>query len=123
MSALLAAAVLWWLLRPFRVAVEGWSMAPTLQPGDFLVAVRAKRPRPGSLVVVEHPGRAGFELVKRLDLVLGIERGRPDGYWVVGDASDTSTDSRTFGPVLGSAIKGVVVGRYWPPSRVALLLG
>ena len=122
MFALVGAAVLWWLLRPFRVAVEGWSMAPTLQPGDFLVAVRAKRPRPGSFLVVEHPGRPGFELVKRLDLVLGAEGARPDGYWVVGDASDRSTDSRTFGPVPGSAIRGVVVARYWPPSRVAWLL-
>ena len=39
--------------RPSRVAIEGPSMAPTLFPGDWVV-------------VVEHPGRPAYEIIKRL---------------------------------------------------------
>jgi len=122
-SALAAAAVLWFLIRPFRVAVEGRSMAPALQPGDFLIASATKRPVRGSLVVLDHPGRPGFELVKRVERVPGEERLGPDQFWVAGDAPLASSDSRSFGPVPKSAIAGVVVARYWPPARAAWLLG
>jgi nickel-type superoxide dismutase maturation protease len=128
-SAFLAAIAgglgMWWWRRrkPFRVAVEGTSMAPTLQPGDFLVAIRPNRLSLGSLVVAEHPQRPGFDMVKRLVAGAGeIVEGRTlgsDEWWVVGDAPTTSTDSRTFGPIEGAAIRGEVVARYWPPSRAA----
>jgi signal peptidase I len=56
--------VWWWRRRrPFGVSVEGASMLPTLAHGDFLVAVSMARPRRGSLVVVEHPERPGYEMV------------------------------------------------------------
>ncbi|MFN2590050.1 MAG: nickel-type superoxide dismutase maturation protease [Actinomycetota bacterium] len=117
-----AVALSWWRWRPFRVAVEGRSMAPELAPGDYLVAVRPIRPRRGHLVVVEHPERPGFEMVKRLagvpgDVVGGRRLGR-DELWVIGDAASASTDSRSFGPVGRGAIRGVVRLRYWPPERL-----
>jgi nickel-type superoxide dismutase maturation protease len=117
-----AAMLVWWRWRPFRVEVEGESMAPTLEPGDYLVAVRPRRVRRGSLVVVEHPQRAGYEMVKRVaalpgerveDRILGT-----DEYWVIGDKEDGSTDSRTFGAVPAGAIRGRVVLRYWPTPRL-----
>ena len=43
----LAIGLVLWRLRPFRVAVEGWSMAPGILPGDFLVATTVGRVRPG----------------------------------------------------------------------------
>ncbi len=96
-------------------------MTPTLWPGDFLVAVARRNPRGGSLVVVEHPDRAGVEMIKR---VAGVPGDRVDGrplppgrYWVLGDHPGRSTDSRTFGPVDRSAILGVLTLRYWPLSR------
>jgi signal peptidase I len=129
--AVSAALGAWVAFRPFRVAVEGESMAPGLQPGDWVVAVRPRRVRRGDIVVVEDPRTPGFELVKRVvalpgdwlevadhheqgdaaGLVLG-----PDEYWVLGDAPERSTDSRTFGPVSRTAIRGVVRLRYWPPG-------
>jgi nickel-type superoxide dismutase maturation protease len=121
--AVAAGAVWWWRRRPFRVAVEGASMAPTLRAGDFLLAVRPpRRPvRRGALVVVEHPSRPGFEIVKRVEAVGGALRaGRtilPGEVWVVGDAAEASTDSRSFGPVPEAAIRGVARWRYWPPMR------
>src|SRR6266508_4095241 len=112
------AMLVWWRWRPFRVEVEGESMAPTLEPGDYLVAARSRRFRRGSLVVVEHPDRPGYEMVKRVvatpgerveDRILGT-----DEYWVIGDNEDRSTDSRTFGPVPSDSIKGRVLIRYGP---------
>jgi signal peptidase I len=109
-------------LRPFRVLVEGESMAPTLRDGDQLVAVAARRIRVGDVVVVRPPAR-GFEMVKRVagvpgDRVEGRTLG-PDEYLVVGDNAAASTDGRTFGPVGADAIAGIVLLRYLPrPGRV-----
>jgi len=100
-------------------------MEPTLRPGDFLLAVRDGLVERRALVVVEHPERPDFEMVKRVGGLPGERVGDrtlgPDEYWVVGDRPDASTDSNTFGPVGRSAILGVVRLRYWPPSRFAAL--
>jgi len=115
-----------WLVRrrPFVVAVEGSSMAPTLQDGDLLVAARRGRVHKGSLVLIEHPSQPGFEMVKRVEAMAGDRSGEwflgADQYFVLGDDPSASTDSRQFGPIAGSAIRGVVRARYWPPSRVRL---
>jgi signal peptidase I len=122
LAALAGLVIGWW--RPFGAAVAGDSMAPTLRPNDLVLAARAT-PRRGSVAVLEHPVRRGFEVVKRVTGVPGDEiSGRrlgPDEYWVEGDAPGSSTDSRTFGPVVGSGLRGVVVLRYWPPSRFGLV--
>ena len=39
-------------------------------------------------------------------------------WWVVGDNSRVSEDSRRFGPVPRHRFRGRVIFRYWPPSRV-----
>jgi signal peptidase I len=48
----------------FQVAEE--SMGPALNPGDGLVTVRLRLPRRGRIVVLDHPDRPGFALVKRI---------------------------------------------------------
>jgi signal peptidase I len=119
------AAAAWAAWRPFRVEVEGTSMVPELEPGDWLVATRPGRLRPGDLVVVEHPERPGFELVKRLSTLPGGSVGAlvlgPGQYWVTGDQTGSSTDSTWFGPVGARHIRGVIRLRYWPPWRLAWL--
>ena len=50
-------------------------MVPTLLPGDWALAVSGRRARRGDVVVVEHPGRPGYEMVKRVTAVPG-ESGR-----------------------------------------------
>jgi nickel-type superoxide dismutase maturation protease len=92
------------------LAVAGGSMAPGLRDGDWILARSAARPRVGDVVVVEHPGRPGLLVVKRLAEV------RPQGYWVLGDAADASTDSRHFGAV--PEVLGRVVWRVRPWGRV-----
>lgn len=74
-----------------RYRVAGHSMTPTLQPGQEVVAVNTRPPKPGNLVVFEHPERSDFWLIKRL----ADEHG-----WVVSDNEVMSdTDSRTLGPI------------------------
>ena len=123
-SGALAYCVLRW--RPFRVEVSGGSMAPTLEPGDQALAVRAGRVRLGDVVVLEHPRRPGFELVKRVTRVPGDLA--PDGrflgdaeLWVEGDAPDGSSDSRSFGAVDRASVVARVRLVYWPPARRRLL--
>jgi signal peptidase I len=114
-----AYAALRW--RPFRVEVRGDSMLPALEPGDWAVAIE-KPIRVGDVVVVEHPDRPGFELVKRVTAMPGdvVADGRvlgPDEYWVQGDAGASSSDSRTFGPVRRADVRGTVVFVWWPSIR------
>jgi signal peptidase I len=105
-----AAVIAWWRFRPFRVEIEGDSMEPALQDGDWCMAVAA-RPgdvRRGDIVVLEHPDRPGFELVKRV-------HGAGDGeVYVIGDNVEASNDSRDFGPVPTTAVRGRLFGVYRP---------
>jgi nickel-type superoxide dismutase maturation protease len=116
------AMLLWWRWRPFRIEVEGESMTPTLEPGDWLVAIRVRQVRPGMLVVVEHPERPGYEMVKRVAAAPGDRIGDrtlgPDEYWVTGDNEEASTDSRRFGTVSSASICGQVLFRYLPTIRL-----
>jgi signal peptidase I len=130
-----------------RFAVVDTSMEPVLSPGDYLLA-RTRAPRPGEIVVFEHPGRAGFHLVKRVIAVEGetveITSGTvhvdgsvrdpagellhtaPDGAWVVPDGhcfvlSDARTATTADSRSLGCVpVEGISVARfrYWPVSRV-----
>jgi type IV secretory pathway protease TraF len=92
-------------------------MEPSLSDGEWAIALR-RRVRVGSVVVVEHPERPGFELLKRIVAAPGdsvAERRLGAGeWWVEGDATGASTDSRAFGPVPRSAIRGRVVLVYSP---------
>ena len=142
-----------------RVTVIGWSMYPTLAPGervlfDRLAYVR-HGPRRGDVVLVRGPsleGRgvdnAGRRIIKRVVGVPGDEvsigqglvlvNGSPvgdlssetdgdgaegqwnlkeDEYFLLGDAPDMSTDSRTFGPVAGRTIGAKAWMVYWPSGR------
>jgi inner membrane protease subunit 1 len=116
-------AAMWSFLRyrPARVAVRGPSMAPTLLPGDWALVVAPRTFIAGDVVVVEHPGRPGYEMVKRLmgvpgDTVVGRLLG-PDEWWVQGDHPEASTDSRHFGPVTREELKAKIVLVYWPAAR------
>lgn len=91
------------------LAVVGDSMAPTLRAGDWVLARRSSRVRVGEVVVLTDP-RSPTLLVKRVAEV------RPNGYYVLGDSPDASTDSRHFGAV--RAVFGPVVWRVRPWGRV-----
>ena len=107
--------------RPSRIEIEGASMVPTLMPGDWALVVEGHRPRRGEVFVVEHPGRPGYEIVKRIVGVPGDRVGdralASDEFWVEGDRPDASTDSRQFGPVRREHVKARVLLIYWPKER------
>ncbi len=92
------------------LAVAGRSMVPALQPGDWVLARNGGRARVGDIVVVERPDRPGLLVVKR------VARVGAEGYWVLGDFPEHSSDSREFGAV--RQIRGRVVWRVRPWGRV-----
>jgi hypothetical protein len=86
-------------------------MEPGLADGQGLIAIRSGRAAAGELRCVEQPGRSGFWLVKRVDVVHG------DGTMSVrsDNRSIATVDSDSFGPVpvKGSYKVVVRVPRRW----------
>lgn len=78
-------------------------MLPALRPGA-IVLVRGKTDdiQPGDVIVIKH---GGLEKVKRVQFVSG------NRLFVIGDNQERSTDSRSFGWLYISAVKGRVI---WP---------
>jgi len=103
-------ATLTFRLRRYEIAEE--SMAPSLRPGDRVLATRRPREvRPGNVVVFQL--RPGFDVVKR---VVAPPAGTT-GLWVLGDnPAAGSVDSRTFGPVSPDQIEARIElrSRPWP---------
>jgi nickel-type superoxide dismutase maturation protease len=99
-----------------RIVVRGWSMAPTLLPGDVVLT----RPldcrryvRVGQVVVLRDPAAADHLVIKRVRAV------RADQVYVLGDDPDHSTDSRVWGWLPATVVRRVVLVR-WPDVRSQL---
>jgi len=111
---LLVLLAIWLIARRWLdvVEVRGRSMAPTLLPGERLLAVRLRRPpRPGEVVLAPDPRHRGRELVKRVRAVT------PSGVSLRGDNPAFSTDARAFGAIPAADVGWRVVGRFWPARR------
>ncbi len=58
-----------------RVIIRGWSMYPTLAPGEYVLfdrfAYRRSDPRRGDIVLASHPSRPNMRIVKRLAALPG----------------------------------------------------
>ncbi|MDT4992458.1 MAG: hypothetical protein QOH97_2350 [Actinoplanes sp.] len=86
-------------------------MAPALRDGDALLVRRGGRVRPGQIVVARFRARPELLVVKRA--VWAVD----DGWWIAGDNSFGTDDSRAFGV---ADVIGHVILRYWPrPGRVS----
>jgi len=95
-----------------RVAVAERSMLPALRPGDWLLARRTRRIKPGQVVLAWHPERPGFLLVKR------AAWREAAGWWLASDnPAAGAVDSARFGLVPEEKIAAVVLFRYWPVGR------
>ncbi len=72
-----------------RAVIRGWSMYPTLAPGEYVLfdrfAYRRSPPRRGDIVLASHPSRPGMRIVKRVVALPG-DRVTLDGErcWVNG---------------------------------------
>lgn len=94
------------------VAVQGPSMAPTLENGDQLVVRYGAPVRRGHVVVLRHPFQQDLLVVKR-----AAER-RPGGWWVLGDNPYNETgDSTDYGPVPDELVLATAVARFRPRPR------
>jgi len=115
LSAIVVLVLSEWVVTPWVVAGE--SMRPTLRAGDRVLVDRwtygRRGPRVGEVVLLEGPSTV--PMIKRVARFPGKTR---DVVWVVGDNARDSEDSRTFGPLPVERVRGRVVCRYWPPSRV-----
>jgi nickel-type superoxide dismutase maturation protease len=102
---------------PYRVAVRGHSMEPTLRDGDWLLvdpdAYRLRKPRPGELIVAPDPRAPERVVVKRVAFVDADERLR-----VGGDHPAHASDIEAVGPLVASALIGRPWFRYWPLERL-----
>ena len=89
--------------------VDGHSMNPTMANGQpFFVnkfIYLLHQPRVNDIVQAYRPDAPTQLIVKR---VIGIPT--PYTYFLMGDNTNESTDSRDFGPVSRTLIKGKVVG-------------
>src|ERR1700728_3134834 len=111
-----------------RVEVAERSMVPALLPGDWLLAWRTHRVRPGQVVLAWHPQRPGFLLVKRVawqespggggGQVPPMRGAGIAGGWLASDnPAAGAVDSARFGPVPAEGIVARVLFRYWPLRR------
>lgn len=74
-------------------------MIPALMPGDVILA-RTREVSVGDIVLAD---RNGKEIIKR------VKRVEDGGYYLVGDNSQESTDSRHYGKIAKSDILGTIM--------------
>ena len=89
-----------------RFIIQGESMLPTLPPGKWIFVedgyYDTQHPQINDLVLLSHPHKNGFVMVKRISAIEG------ENVMVVGDNLQHSTDSRHFGSVAISQLKAKV---------------
>ena len=95
-----------------RIVVRGWSMAPTLLPGDVVLTlpIGSRLVRAGQVVVLRDPAAADHLVIKRVHDVCG------DEVFLLGDDPDHSTDGRVWGWLPREVVRRVVLVR-WPDVR------
>ena len=106
--------------------VCGHSMAPAINPGELVLvdsaAYEARKPRRGELVAVRPASIGGRAFIKRI-AGLPLEQVNVDGktwhlkegeFFLLGDRSGHSLDSRIFGPVTHDELIGPIRLRLWP---------
>jgi nickel-type superoxide dismutase maturation protease len=88
--------------------VDGHSMDPTMQSGQIFFTNKFiylfHEPRVNDIVQAYRPDAPSELIVKRVSAIPS-----PHTYFLTGDNTNFSTDSRSFGPVPRTLIKGRVV--------------
>ncbi len=117
------------VLQPF--ITSGDSMAPAFQSGEYLVideiSYNFHKPARGDVVVFRYPLDPSIYFIKRIVGIPGdVKDGEvlgPSEYYMLGDNSAASFDSRSWGPVQERYIVGRPILRLFPFTSISLLPG
>jgi nickel-type superoxide dismutase maturation protease len=104
---------LWARGRRRRLRVEGESMVPTVQPGQYVLYEPDATPAVGDVVVARHPSQS-IDIVKRVGAIdsVGLVE-------LTSDNGSVGTDSRTFGRIeVGDVLGRVTISLEWPFAEV-----
>jgi nickel-type superoxide dismutase maturation protease len=88
--------------------VQGDSMTPAYKSGDLVLIRRTRKVKRNNVVIAHRPDREELLIIKRVITITN------NGYWLQGDNSEFSDDSRLFGEVPRDLVKGIVLFKYWP---------
>jgi signal peptidase I len=106
--------------RIFTCAVEGASMSPVLNPGDWIVAKKYDQSlttnglQVGTIVIAQVDQMLH---IKRISDIQSDESGKIS-YWLLGENESASTDSRQYGWVSAQSIMGTYWFRYKRGKRI-----
>jgi len=132
-AVLIVVPIRLWVAQPF--IVNGASMEPTFQTGDYLIvdelSYQFRQPRKEEVIVFRYPLDPSIFYIKRVIGVPGetiildgkeIEIGEKE-YFVMGDNRPASYDSRRWGTVPENLIVGRALIQLWPFSEAEILPG
>jgi nickel-type superoxide dismutase maturation protease len=85
------------------VRVTGDSMRPTLEPDDVVLVSSPSKLAAGDIVLADHPFKQSVRVIKRVHAIDG------ERLQLVGDNPSESSDSRVFGTLPLSSIRGRAV--------------
>ncbi len=85
--------------------VEGDSMLPCLKHGQIVLVISSKKLKPSDVVIFRHND---LEKIKRINEI------KEDKLYLLGDNSNKSTDSRTYGWISTESVVGKV---YFPRTK------
>ena len=99
-------------------------MSPTLEHGERLLALSPQLVpvKPGRIVVFRRTAQADEGPSREQFYVKRALTREPGGWFVVGDGSTRSADSRRLGPIPEAEIEAVVAARIAPMQRLRWLL-
>ena len=133
-SIVIVIPVRMYIAQPF--IVDGASMEPNFAGGDYLIIDELtynfiNEPQKGEVVVFRYPQDPSKFFIKRIvglpgeELVVdGVEwKMGENEYFVMGDNSRFSLDSRSWGALPRENITGRALLRLWPPTALAYMPG
>jgi len=113
-----------WIAQPF--IVSGNSMVPAFHNGDYLIidelSYEIRKPERGEVIVFRYPKNPSEFFIKRItglpgETINGVILANNE-YYVLGDNTSASSDSRYWGPVKSNLIVGRAFVRLWPVSSL-----